>query len=56
MAYKIGDSCANCGACISECPVEAIVEKDGKHMIQADKCTDCGACVSSCPVEAISEG
>jgi len=52
MAYKINDACVNCGACDSECAVEAISEKDGKRFID-DKCVDCGACVSACPVEAI---
>ena len=53
MAHKINDSCVNCGACVSDCPVEAILEKDGQHIIDADKCTDCGACVASCPTDAI---
>lgn len=53
MAHKIKDNCINCGACESACPVEAISEKDGKRVIDADKCIDCGACVETCPVEAI---
>jgi len=56
MAHKIGDACVNCGACVSECPVEAIMEKDGAHYIDPDKCTDCGVCVGACPTEAISAG
>ncbi len=52
MAYKITDECINCGACIGECPVEAISEADGKAVIDADKCIDCGSCVGVCPVEA----
>ena len=52
MAHKVNDACVNCGACDSECAVEAISEKDGKRWID-DKCVDCGACVSACPVEAI---
>jgi len=56
MAHKITDTCVNCGTCVSECPMEAIIEKDGQHMIDADKCSDCGACVSSCPTEAITAG
>ncbi|MDR1654951.1 MAG: 4Fe-4S binding protein [Treponema sp.] len=55
MAYKVSDECVNCGSCDSECPVEAISEKDGKRFIEADKCQDCGACASACPVEAISQ-
>jgi ferredoxin len=54
MAYKINDDCANCGACDSECPVEAISEKDGKRWIDPEKCTDCGTCASACPTEAIA--
>ena len=56
MAYKINDACVNCAACDSECPVEAIVEKDNARWIDPDKCTDCGVCVASCPTEAIVEG
>jgi ferredoxin len=56
MAHKISDACASCGVCVSECPVEAISEKDGQYQIDPDKCTDCGACVGSCPSEAISAG
>ena len=49
MAYKISDECIACGACESECPVEAISEKDGKYGIDADKCIDCGSCADACP-------
>ena len=55
MAYKISDACINCGACDSECPVDAISEKDDKRIIDADTCISCGACAAVCPVEAISE-
>jgi ferredoxin len=54
MAYKISDACTNCGTCDSECPVEAISEKDGKRFIDKEKCVDCGACSGVCPVEAIT--
>ena len=53
MAYKINDDCVNCGSCVSDCPLVAIIEKDGKHWIDPDKCQDCGACVGSCPTDAI---
>ncbi|MBQ2766903.1 MAG: 4Fe-4S binding protein [Clostridia bacterium] len=52
MAYKISDDCLGCGACVDECAVNAIVEKDGKYVINADDCIECGACASVCPVEA----
>ncbi len=54
MAHKISDECISCGACASECPVEAISEGDNKYVIDAEKCTDCASCVEVCPVEAIS--
>ena len=52
MAYKITDECISCGACASECPVDAITEGDTKFEIDADKCLDCGACAGACPVDA----
>jgi len=54
MAHKISDACVSCGSCVSDCPVDAISEKDGTYVIDAAACTDCGACVGSCPTDAIS--
>ena len=54
MAYKISSECISCGACVSECPTDAISEGESQYEI-SDACIDCGACVSSCPVDAISE-
>jgi NAD-dependent dihydropyrimidine dehydrogenase PreA subunit len=51
MAYVISDECIACGACIAECPVDAIAEGE-PYTIDADTCIDCGACASACPVEA----
>lgn len=53
MAHIITDECIGCGACAATCPVEAIVEGDGKYVIDADACIDCGACEGGCPVDAI---
>lgn len=55
MAYKITEECINCGACIDECPTEAITEGEEISVIDSEKCTDCAACVEVCPVEAIIE-
>ena len=55
MAYKITDACIACGACMPECPVEAIAEGD-IYTIDADACIDCGACANACPVDAPVEG
>lgn len=52
MAYKITDECIACGACASECPVEAITEGDGIYVIDAGTCIDCGNCANVCPVGA----
>ncbi len=55
MARKVTDVCVNCGACESVCPVGAIAEGDGQHVIDPDVCIDCGACEGECPVGAIEE-
>lgn len=56
MAYVITDECIACGACETECPVEAISEGEDKYTIDSSLCTDCGECASQCPVEAIVAG
>lgn len=55
MAYVINDDCIACGACLPECPVEAITEGDPIYIIDAEKCIDCGACADVCPVDAPKE-
>jgi ferredoxin len=52
VAYSINDSCVSCGACVSECPVDAISEGDGIYVIDAETCIDCGNCANVCPVAA----
>lgn len=52
MAYKISDECIACGACASECPVNAISEGDDKYVIDPELCIECGACADTCPVGA----
>ena len=53
MATYITDACINCGACVPECPNEAIAEGGDIYVIDAEKCDDCATCVESCPSEAI---
>jgi len=47
--------CIGCGACVAQCPVQAIELKGGKAVINPKKCTKCGTCIEICPVQAISE-
>jgi len=56
VAYIITDACVSCGACASECPVEAISEGADKYEINPDVCIDCGSCADTCPSEAIEQG
>ncbi len=56
MSYVISDECINCGACESECPVEAISQGDSLYVINPDTCIDCGACATVCPVGAPKQG
>lgn len=63
MAVLINDTCISCGACIDECPVEAIVDEDdnpngdGIYYVFPDKCVECvghhdePACASACPTD-----
>jgi len=59
MAMLITEECISCGACISECPNEAISEGDEIYVINPDLCTECVGfydepqCVEVCPVDCI---
>ena len=37
--------CIGCGACVAECPVEAIDLVDGLAVVDPKKCNDLGKCV-----------
>jgi ferredoxin len=53
MAHRITDDCLACGACVDECPNDAISEGDPIYVIDPELCDDCGTCVDSCPNDAI---
>jgi ferredoxin len=53
MAHKITDDCLVCGACLDECPNDAISEGDEIYVIDPELCDDCATCVDSCPNDAI---
>ena len=46
------DACIMCGVCEKTCRENAISEKDGKIVLDAEKCNYCGRCVKACPTEA----
>ena len=53
MAVKVElDKCTGCGECVSSCPLDAIVIKDGKAVVD-DSCAECGACVDACPNKSL---
>ena len=45
--------CLGCGACIENCPENALSCKDGKIIIDRKKCTLCGKCTLVCNCQAI---
>jgi ferredoxin len=57
MSTHITEDCINCGACVSECPNDAISEGDGVYVIDSNLCTECvgfnksEACQAVCPTE-----
>lgn len=53
MSHTITEECISCGACVAECPENAISEGDDIYVIDPDLCTDCGSCVEACPSDAI---
>jgi ferredoxin len=52
MSHKITDDCVLCGACLPECPEEAIDEGDPIYIIDPEKCSDCENCAEVCPTDA----
>jgi len=48
------DKCEGCEECLSSCPFDAIVIKEGKAFIN-EYCQACMACISVCPEGAIIE-
>ena len=46
--------CIGCGACVVECPIEALDLIDGLAVVNPQKCNDNGKCVIVCPTNALS--
>lgn len=59
MSVQITAACVTCGACLWECPVEAISPGATRPVVDPDRCTECygffgeGQCIVVCPVGAI---
>jgi len=51
-SFYASDSCNNCGICIKQCPVNAIITIK-KHPYWTFKCESCMRCMNSCPKRAI---
>lgn len=49
------NACIGCGLCVEICPQDAMMQIDGRAVIDLQKCTSCGECVSVCPVQAITD-
>lgn len=50
----LGDRCKNCGACMEQCPENAIERTSrGVCEIHEAKCSCCGVCIKVCKVQAI---
>jgi len=47
--------CTHCGACVGQCPTEALYVEDGTRFVRLDseKCIACQRCVPACPYAAI---
>ncbi len=48
------DACIGCGACVKDCPHNAIKLEDKRAVMSADSCMECGHCVAICPKNAVS--
>ena len=59
MAVVITETCVTCGACLWECPTEAIAPGAPRPIVAEARCTECygyfgeAQCVVVCPVDAI---
>lgn len=59
MSVAITETCVTCGACVWECPTEAISPGDPRPVVDEGSCTECygffaeSQCAVVCPVDAI---
>jgi uncharacterized protein (DUF362 family) len=50
---RFADKCTGCGACVSSCPVDAVVIWDDRALISQEKCIGCLVCLESCKQGAL---
>jgi ferredoxin len=59
MSVQITNRCVSCGACIWECPANAIIPGAPTPVVLAERCTECyghfgeSQCIVVCPASAI---
>lgn len=59
MSVQIIESCVTCGACLWECPLEAISPGEERPVVDPNECTECygffgeSQCMVVCPAGAI---
>jgi Pyruvate/2-oxoacid:ferredoxin oxidoreductase delta subunit/flavodoxin len=53
--YFASSDCDNCGLCIKNCPVKAIIKVDNRPFWTFN-CESCMRCMSNCPKQAIETG
>ncbi len=59
MSVQITEKCVTCGACLWECPTEAIAPGALRPVVDENLCTECygffgeSQCIVVCPVDAI---
>lgn len=59
MSVQIAVACVTCGACLWECPTEAISPGEIRPIVDSNRCTECygffgeSQCMVVCPVDAI---
>lgn len=51
-SFYANEKCDNCGICINNCPVKAILEVDGRPF-WSYRCESCMKCMNNCPPRAI---
>lgn len=52
---KNQEKCTECGACISVCPVDALLfdKETWKVIFKDQECVVCGLCIDACPTRAM---